>query len=62
MEIGILVEKLRSGSFCNTGSHYQKTSLNEEPQRGTLGNHRPTEGMAVLWDSGKVSDSASGAY
>ena len=31
-------------------------------QRGALGNHRPTEGMAVLWDSGKVSDSASGAY
>lgn len=62
MEIGILMEKLRSGSLCNMGSHYQRTSLNEEPLKGALGNRRPTEGMAVLWDSGKVSDSATGAY
>ena len=62
MEIRILMERQKNGSFCNMGSYFQRTSLNGVPQRGALGNQRPVEGMAVLWESGKVSDSASGAY
>ena len=53
MEIGILINSIEKGFFFfwNMGSNFQRTSLSEGSQWGALGDQRPAEGLAVLWDT-----------